>query len=196
MDLQFDKVEAPAGLVCASCKEPIASEYYAVGTQALCPPCREKILQAIQPPAGAGPFLRALGLGLGAAIAGAVAWVVITRVTGFEIGLIAVGIGYGVGYAVRYGAGGGGGAKYQALAIVLAYAAMVSNYAPAVWEASRDQALPVAIAITLAAPFLVGIKNIIGILIIGFALYEAWKMNRRAVLDISGPFQVKRESLP
>lgn len=40
------------------------------------------------------------------------------------------------------------------------------------------------------APFLAGISNIIGLLIISFALYQAWKMNKRVPIDITGPFQV------
>jgi hypothetical protein len=45
-------------------------------------------------------------------------------------------------------------------------------------------------AIAFAAPFLMGFENIIGILIIGFAVYQAWTMNTRRVLDIKGPFRV------
>jgi len=41
-----------------------------------------------------------------------------------------------------------------------------------------------------AVPFLGGFENIIGILIIGFALYEAWKINRRVPLELSGPYNV------
>jgi hypothetical protein len=40
-----------------------------------------------------------------------------------------------------------------------------------------------------AAPFLMGVKNLIGLLIIAFGLWEAWKLNRRVELAISGPFQ-------
>ena len=46
------------------------------------------------------------------------------------------------------------------------------------------------IVIAAAAPFLAGIQNIIGLVIIGFALYQAWQMNRRASLVINGPFAV------
>jgi hypothetical protein len=42
--------------------------------------------------------------------------------------------------------------------------------------------------IAFAAPFLSGTQNIMGIIIIGIALYEAWKLNRR--LPITGPFQL------
>jgi len=41
-----------------------------------------------------------------------------------------------------------------------------------------------------ATPFLAGLENAIGILIIGFALYEAWKLNKKAELRITGPYQV------
>jgi hypothetical protein len=40
----------------------------------------------------------------------------------------------------------------------------------------------------LALPFLGGFQNIMGLLIIGFALWEAWKVNRRVVLSVAGPF--------
>jgi hypothetical protein len=45
-------------------------------------------------------------------------------------------------------------------------------------------------ALAFAAPFLAGFQNAIGILIIGFGLYEAWKMNRRVPFVIEGPFRV------
>ena len=43
------------------------------------------------------------------------------------------------------------------------------------------------IALIYAVPFLAGADNIIGLIIIGIALYEAWKMNARHPLVISGP---------
>jgi hypothetical protein len=54
-------------------------------------------------------------------------------------------------------------------------------------------------AIVLAAPFLGGISNILGLLILAFGLYEAWKVNKRATFEISGPFFSRRpaiEALP
>ena len=48
----------------------------------------------------------------------------------------------------------------------------------------------VLLAIAFAAPFMAGISNIIGLVIIGIGLYEAWKINKRAPLDIKGPYQV------
>ena len=41
-----------------------------------------------------------------------------------------------------------------------------------------------------AAPFLAGASNFMGWIIIGIALYEAWKINRRATVQINGPYAV------
>ena len=44
--------------------------------------------------------------------------------------------------------------------------------------------------VILALPFLAGVKNVLGLLIISFALYQAWKMNRRQQLVVTGPFRL------
>lgn len=62
------------------------------------------------------------------------------------------------------------------------------NFAAAVGGLLLAGALLYAIA--FASPFLMGFENIMGILIIGFAVYQAWGMNARRVLDIKGPFRV------
>ncbi len=55
--------------------------------------------------------------------------------------------------------------------------------------------LAIVFAVSLAAPFLAaGAQNLIGLLIIGFALWEAWKINSHRPLPISGPYQMR--SLP
>jgi hypothetical protein len=46
----------------------------------------------------------------------------------------------------------------------------------------------VTFAFSLAGPFLGGFSNIFGILILGFALLQAWRINRRVELTIAGPF--------
>lgn len=45
-------------------------------------------------------------------------------------------------------------------------------------------------ALAFAAPVLAGFQNIIGMLIIGFALYEAWRLNKRTELSITGPYRI------
>ena len=49
-------------------------------------------------------------------------------------------------------------------------------------------ALGLVLGLAFAAPFLGGTSNIMGILIIGIGLYEAWKLNRR--VPLSGPFRL------
>ena len=47
-----------------------------------------------------------------------------------------------------------------------------------------------AAAITVAGPIMVGFERPISLLILGFALWEAWKMNKRTVIDFTGPYRV------
>jgi hypothetical protein len=62
-------------------------------------------------------------------------------------------------------------------------------------EAPSGGALVLGIVFLLgllyATPFLAGLENAIGILIIGFALYEAWKLNKKAELRVTGPYQME-----
>lgn len=51
-------------------------------------------------------------------------------------------------------------------------------------------AILLAIGLIYALPFLAGLENILGLVIIAIGLYEAWKLNRRVDLKIAGPFKV------
>jgi hypothetical protein len=228
--LQFDQVEhaAPeAARACARCTRQIADEYYEIGGQVVCASCARELGGG---DGGAGPFLRALGYGAGAALIGTVVWYLIVKITDYEIGLLAVGVGLLIGFAVRKGSRARGGWKYQLLAIALTYASITASKIPFILQAVKDlpdkaaaaaartdvedktktesktpapavdaPKKPVTVGgflfacvllfgFALASPFLAGASNIIGILIIGIALYEAWKMNRR--LPINGPFRL------
>ncbi len=61
-------------------------------------------------------------------------------------------------------------------------------------EAGANVSLPLALLCLLgllyAVPVIVGFSNPIGLFIIGFALWEAWKINRRVRLEITGPYAV------
>jgi hypothetical protein len=52
------------------------------------------------------------------------------------------------------------------------------------------RALAVLAGITLVLPFLLGVENLMGLIIIAIGLYEAWKVNRAAPFTVSGPFAV------
>lgn len=51
-------------------------------------------------------------------------------------------------------------------------------------------ALLVLFAVSLAAPFLAGLENIVGLFIIFLGLFEAWRINRLPTMDLSGPFSL------
>jgi hypothetical protein len=57
-------------------------------------------------------------------------------------------------------------------------------------EASVVVLVIVSAIFSLAAPVLVGFDSPISLLIYGFALWEAWRRNTRAELNIAGPFQL------
>lgn len=48
----------------------------------------------------------------------------------------------------------------------------------------------VVLGLAYAAPFLSGAENLMGILIIGFGLWEAWRLNKRRKVSIDGPHKV------
>jgi hypothetical protein len=70
---------------------------------------------------------------------------------------------------------------------------VATNLSGAATAPSCGQAI-VAVALfgafVAAVPFLAGFENIIGWLIIGFALYQAWKMNKRTQRVIAGPYHL------
>ncbi len=43
------------------------------------------------------------------------------------------------------------------------------------------------------SPFLAGFQNIIGLIIIGIGLYEAWAINKYSELNINGPYEMAEE---
>lgn len=247
-DLQFERAEfegaTPAKPVCGSCGQAIWGVYYAANERTLCEKCRSDLELEASDGSGLGRFMRASLYGAAAGAAGAGIWYAVRATTGYELGLIAIVVGLMVGGAVRKGSNGRGGWRYQALAMFLTYASIVSNYLPEVVgglrqmtqdppQASAPPARPagspvpaappsvaasaapapdpshgvepmgagqalfavgvflmIVAVIAFAAPFLGGFQNIMGIVIIGIALYEAWKINRRQPLVITGPHRV------
>jgi hypothetical protein len=192
---------ALAPLACAKCAVPITSSYYTFDDDVLCHPCRARVEAALDGGSPVGRFLGATLLGVVAAALGAAVWLAVTRFTGYEIGLIAIVVGFLVGTGVLLGSRQRGGVPYQLLAVFLTYTAICATYVPAILQAAQERggvdapvpgvpALAFAMGIAYALPFLAGFQNVIGILIIGFALWQAWTMNRRRDLGVAGPFEV------
>jgi hypothetical protein len=232
-DLQFSRAEPAQGqatLACASCNRPIADSYFEVNGQVVCASCRSILEDQWQKGGSVGRFGKAFALGLLAMIACSILWYAVLKLTDAQWGILAIVVGFVVGGAVRKGSNGRGGWRYQTLAILLTYTAIVSSYVPFILEGLREKSVqvseqpsakpdaavkadaeasrqpPGAVAIVIglvallallyATPFLAGLENAIGILIIGFALYEAWKLNKKVELRITGPYQVASGAAP
>jgi hypothetical protein len=247
-DLDFERAEfgeeSAEELQCGSCGVPIAGFYFTAGGSLVCERCRLQLEERRSQGSSLGRLFRAGLFGGVAAGVGAALWALVTHLTGYEIGLVAIVVGWAVGSAVHVGSGARGGPAYQLLAVFLTYMAIVSTYAPYVIEglnqASQgelsaeageptgadsgvlvgdegvaeeeyaqgldvpdltvgEQAVATAVfvvivlAIAAAAPFLAGAENIIGLLIIGIALWEAWRRNRRVEFAFEGPFEVGKQ---
>ena len=215
-----------AGPACSTCKRPAQNEYHQLNGRVFCTSCRAKVEHAIEKLRHSGSLARAALFGLGAAILGALMYYGVAAATGYEFGLIAVVVGLLVGKAVRKGSGSMGGRRYQALAILLTYFSIASTYVPPLTKAfyaeaakhqkmeAEAQAPPGTPApppkvhlgvvpfygfmfvLALAAPILGGFRNILGTIIMGIGLWEAWKFNRRVDIKFTGPFAVAAQPSP
>lgn len=203
--LQLDHAEfeqpAAAAVTCAQCQQPVGEQYYEAGGRTLCDRCRRQIEADLASGSALGRFVRAALFGSVAGVGGAIVWYAIRKMSNSEWGLIAILVGWMVGTGVRVGARGRGGWPYQLLALLLTYVSIAGNYFPDAFQAFGQPAAngdvmpgPVraiaAALLALAAPFLGGFENIIGLLIIGFGLYQAWQMNKHVELRFNGPFRV------
>jgi hypothetical protein len=195
--LQFDTAEpaadaaTPGALACTLCKKEISSAYYEVNGAVVCATCRGQINAQLTGGSGSTRFAKAVGLGLLAAAAGSAIYYAILAMTGYEIGLVAIAVGFLVGKAVNRGSDGRGGRPYQVLAVGLTYLAIVTTYIPlSIRTVPNASDLPALLALAVAAPVLAGFRNIIGMLIIAFALFEAWRMNGPVQLAVTGPYRV------
>lgn len=195
-DLQFDRADfgdgTRAAAACVMCKQGIQGPYFEANGQVICATCRGLLAQAHGDDPGMRGVLLAIAAGLGVGAVGGLVYYAVFVLTNYEFALISVAIGFAVGKAVRWASNGRGGLKYQIIAVAITYVSIVGTYTPFIVAGMREgrvDAGPVAIAlITLASPFLMGLRNVLGWAIIGFALWEAWKITRRLPLTITGPF--------
>jgi hypothetical protein len=242
--LDFERADRASGAAraCAQCATPITDRYFTLGSHVLCESCHFAFQNARAPGNAASRFLGAAALGTAAAAIGCALWLVVTELTGYEIGLIAIAVGYIVGMAVHVGSRRVGGAAYQLLAVFLTYSAIVMTYVPMIanqfmadngvqreeqtthsddWKeddaagsasnagAGENAEAPVtkpgadelaawvaAIPFAYMLPFLMGFENAIGILIIGFALWQAFRMNARSKIELQGPFHLEVRDAP
>ena len=207
---EFDKPQH-APLSCDFCKKPVGHQYWQIAKRTACAGCRASVERELAASTSRASFVRAAQYGALAAAAGSVGWIIISRVTGYAIGIVAIGIGFVVGKAVRKGAGGFGAPRYQYLAMFLTYSAIALASLPAIFEAlahaSSEHASHapshvglgsvlwawlVILGFAYASPFLGGVRSVMGLFIIGIGLYEAWKFTRAVPIEVLGPFSIER----
>jgi hypothetical protein len=144
--LQFDHAETTGGTSCAQCQTTLQGSYFQAGGAMLCDGCVGSLRQALAGQgSSAGRFLRAVLLGLGAMLVGAIGYGLWMGFTNSEFALVTIAIGWFVGKAVRHGSGGRGGWRYGLLAVVLTYCAIAfSFFGAAVAEMRNKPATPIA----------------------------------------------------
>lgn len=208
--LQFERAEfqQPQAASCSQCKEAIADSYYEVDGAITCDACRRRREFERDHVSTSRRLVRSIAFGGFAGAVGAALYWGISAATGYEFGLIAIVVGLMVGVAVRAGSYGKGGWLYQAVAMALTYAAIVSTYVPDVARSlmgSSESTEPlglfgnfmlviIAFGFALVVPMLGGLDNLIGLIIIGIGLYEAWKINKRSDPAVSGPYRLGERS--
>jgi len=129
---QFGKAEYvgdPGTDRCASCNQPIVSEYYRVNGAMVCPTCTSSAQGAL-PRDTHGAFTRAVLFGCGAALLGLILYSAFGIITGLVIGYLSLAVGFLVGKAMMMGSKGIGGRRYQIVAVLLTYAAVSMSAIP------------------------------------------------------------------
>ena len=201
------------------CTGSIPDSYYSLtGKQGVyCERCRDEVLAQHGPEMRMARVTRASIAGFIAGVLGCLLYYAVARFTGREFGLVAIVVGFLVGSAVRWGSFARGGWSYQLLAIGITYVALVGTVIPflideiqnnpefqILEEEATEQTQPaepiplsewlVAVAtlsaFILSLPFWGALENPIGLLIIGVAVFEAWRVNRGLTFEFKGPIKV------
>jgi len=200
-ELSFDRAIPVAGgaaavegsMRCSVCHRAITGSYHSVNGEPVCESCRT-VLTAISAPVREPlPLAKALVLGFGAALVGAVIYWAVIRFFRLEIGIVAVLNGWMIGKALRIGSGGRGGRLLQVSAALLTYLSVGMAYVPLALGAGASFGLATLLSATLLPVYVILGSlpgGLISALIIGFGMMQAWQLTGTPSLDIQGPFRV------
>ena len=213
----------PAGDdLCSDCGRPLGGEYYLARSARICGACRIRLQKDLPPGSGRGRVLKAVLLGLVAALLGGGLWPLFISLTSPMVGFVGILLGYLVGIAVQKGSGGRGGRRYQILALSLAYFGLATAYVgPVMVEMGKSKTRagverPVGtspdrgpgegkeaadglrmlgrIALLYAGmAVVVGKEDPLTLLLLAFALWEAWKLNADIAGTVTGPFRLEAD---
>ena len=182
-----------AAVQCTACHRPITGSYHTLNGEAVCESCRVTLSAISAPVREPLAIAKALLLGFGAALVGAVIYWAVIRFFSLEIGIVAVLNGWMIGKALRMGSGGRGGRILQISAALLTYLSVGMAYVPLATPAS----VPLGLGSLISAfilPFAVIFASLpgglISALIIGFGMMQAWQLTGTPTLVLQGPFRV------
>lgn len=171
----------PVGTPCERCGAAIPESYFVANGHVICPACRKRLQ---------GSMPLALGYGLIAAIGCSGSYYLVRAIWGSNFVLVAVLAGVAIGLGVRRGAQSSRATRYRVLSLGLTYACIVSTYAAALLEMPGvDDAFSAGVrALYLPVLMLIGMKNPVTLILLGFGLHEAWKLSAPALVNVDGPF--------
>jgi hypothetical protein len=192
--IDFDRAEygpsQPAVAPCTNCKRPIEGQYWKFRAGAVCRSCRDGIEAAVARATSGASLARAAVEGGGVALACGVGYAAFAAASHMQIALVTIGIGFVVAKVVRRASGGVGGVRFQVLAVALTYVASTMGYLPPIWNAFDEPHVGTVVGLALRAPFLEATHEPIGLLIVGFGLWEAWKLTKGVPIVLEGPFRM------
>jgi hypothetical protein len=200
--MDFDKAEfsgeaQQATQACALCQTALPGSYFVVGNATVCPRCAQAVKDGPPPGGGAWRAFKALALGSGAGLLGAIGYGLIITFANVELALVTIAIGWFVGHAVKKGSENRGGTGYQVLAAVLTYVWCMMAYVPVIVQGAMkgDEPMPLVLAIlvapfaALAVPFM-GEMGPIGLLILAFGIWQGFKEPRAIPVVVTGPYSL------
>jgi len=194
-ELQFDHVETTKPTGCARCGKPLGSTYFQANGAAVCANCRAELEAQLSQDTEGARFRRALVWGIGAAALGTLVYYGFTALTGWSWSLIAIAVGFLVGRAVKAGSANQGGIAFQGLAAFLTYSSIAFSYGllgarAGIWfHGGLADFIPDVVDVYMT-PFRTGARSILGLVIIGIGVYEAWVINKSEPLTITGPYHI------
>ena len=196
-DLQFKQAEftSPSAANCQACGQPFQESYFGLNGQMICARCAENLQKEVSAARNdPNRYVRSMLFGGGVAAIGGAIYGAVMAYAHLELALISIAVGWAVGRAVRLGSGQIGGLFYQCLAAGLTYAAICGAYAFLLYQQMgfpSDQ-LDALIFSAYRLPFAGGTDNILGIIITGFGVFQAWQINQGGHLALTGPHSLSR----
>jgi hypothetical protein len=202
----FERAEygaASSGERCVRCQQSVTDRFFHINGEPTCEPCANAAVGL--PAEGAGEaFVKAIAVGIGAAIVGSILYAVIEIMTGWTIGYVALAVGWLVGKGMKWGADGRGGRKYQIAAAVLTYLSVSCASVIVILHAAEKHAAGGHIVFgqrfaiffarfALLSPFLElqdGLGGIIGLFILFIGIRAAWTLTAGSEYRITGPHSV------